>query len=183
MELDPDIVLRPRFRRDLNMSRAIFMQTVKKHQQHKNYVISHVDDHVFIRIPKSRSHFWSPELHLEIQEDNSKQNGFLLKGLYGPKSTVWTMFMFFHFVVAGLFIASSIWLYTRFALKDALRAPIIIMILMVLIWVILYIAGRIGRKTGSDQMKELDLFLNTIVNDAAAQSSIDFENVETVVYD
>lgn len=170
MELDPDIVLRPRFKKNLSMSREVFMQCITLHQQDKKYVISNVDDHIFIRIPKSRSHFWSPELHLEIHENDSMQKGLLLKGLYGPKSTVWTMFMFFHFVVAGLFISSSIWLYTRFALNDALRAPVIVMILMVLIWIVLYISGRIGRKTGADQMAELDRFLNTLIKEAAAQS-------------
>ena len=38
-------------------------------------------------------HFWSPQLTLSIEETES---GSLIRGLYGPKPSVWTMFMFFY---------------------------------------------------------------------------------------
>jgi hypothetical protein len=161
MYIHEDIILRPRFKRDLSLTRDAFIARINKHKEDKIYIISAVDDHVFIRIPKKRSHFWSPELHLEIQETANKK--LYIKGLYGPKPTVWTMFMFLHFVVAGLFIASGIWLYTRYTLDKSLRVPIILMILMTLVWVTLYISGRMGRKTGENQMRELHNFLNKIL--------------------
>lgn len=161
MYINEDIVLRPRFKRDLSLTRDAFLAIINKHKENKLYIISVVDDHVFIRFPKNKSHFWSPELHLEIQETANKK--LYIKGLYGPKPTVWTMFMFLHFVVAGLFIASAIWLYTRHTLDKSLRMPIILIILMILVWVTLYILGRMGRKTGENQMRELHDFLNKIL--------------------
>ena len=60
------------------------------------FIITRVDDHVFIKFPKDKQHFWSPQLHLEINkvDDNSST----LHGLFGPNPTVWTLFMFLHFL-------------------------------------------------------------------------------------
>ena len=44
-----------------------------------------------------------------------------------------------------------------------MELPLIVMILMVLIWVVLYISGRMGRKKGEDQMKELQQFLDSLL--------------------
>ncbi|AUC79735.1 GTP-binding protein [Nonlabens sp. MB-3u-79] len=161
MEIDQEIVLRPRFQKSLSMTREVFMRLFDGHHSDKHYIVSKVDAHVFIRIPESRSHFWSPELHLEVQEETDGL--LLLKGLYGPKPAVWTMFMFLHFLISGFFIAALIWLYTLFTLKKAMELPLIVMILMVLIWVVLYISGRMGRKKGEDQMKELQQFLDSLL--------------------
>lgn len=166
MEIDQEMVLRPRFQKRLSMTQEVFMGLFDTQHSDKQYIVSKVDAHVFIRIPKSRSHFWSPELHLEVQEESDGR--LLLKGLYGPKPAVWTMFMFLHFLIAGLFIASSIWLYTLYTLKESIKFPLILMILMILIWIVLYISGRMGRKKGEDQMKELQQFLDGLLETQGA---------------
>jgi hypothetical protein len=112
----------------------------------KHYIVSKVHAHVFIRIPKSRYHFWSPELHLEVQEET--YGCLLLKGLFGYKPAVWTIFVFFHFLISGFFIASLIWLYTLYTLRDSIEFPLINMILMLLILVVLFISERMDRKKG-----------------------------------
>jgi hypothetical protein len=105
-------------------------------------------------------------LHLEVQEETD--GCLLLKGLYGPKPAVWTMFMFFHFLISGFFIAALIWLYSLYTLKESIEFPLIIMILMMFIWVVLYISGRMDRKKGEDQMKELQQFLDSLLETEAA---------------
>ncbi|AGC78186.1 hypothetical protein LX97_03016 [Nonlabens dokdonensis] len=161
MEIDQQIVLRPRFQEVLSLEKKDILNLFNQEAVKKEYIISIIDDHVFVRIPAVRAHFWSPELHLELVEKN--EGTVLVKGLFGPKPTVWTMFMFFHFAVAGLFIASGIWLYTRFTLGEPIRFPLISMILMILVWFVLYVLGRIGRKTGSEQMHELKIFLDSLI--------------------
>ena len=34
-----------------------------------NFIVNRIDDHVFIKIPKAKQHFWSPQLHLEINKE------------------------------------------------------------------------------------------------------------------
>ena len=158
-----EIILRPRFRMELDRNNETVLKTFEDFKtRQKDFMVSRVNDHVFIRLPKDKQHFWSPELHLEINEiDNGKS---MLYGLFGPKPSVWTMFMFFHFVVAGLFIAFGIWGYTNWSLKTDYTLQLFVVIFMVVLWIGLYIGGRLGKATGKDQMHQLYHFMNEVLN-------------------
>jgi len=162
MSLENDIVLRPRFKIELDKNNEEVLkvfETAKNTQ--KNFIVSRVDDHVFIKIPKADQHFWSPQLHLEIMkidEDSSR-----VFGLFGPNPTVWTMFMFFHFIVAGLFIGFGIWAYTNWTLKTDFAIQLFVAILMIVLWIVLYFGGRLGKATGRDQMVLLHNFMNSLL--------------------
>ncbi|TXD46904.1 GTP-binding protein [Polaribacter sp. IC073] len=116
-----------------------------------------VDGHIFISVPKKKEHFWSPQLHLEVIEKSDKESE--LKGLFGPKPQVWTLFMFVHFIIGTLFLGFCILLYTRISLKESFLFPLIMMIFLPLIWVSLYFLGKMGKDTGKSQMQELHDFM------------------------
>lgn len=164
MALNNEIVLRPRFNCELfknHLSALEVFEGLQKSQS--DFVVSRVDDHVFIRIPKRKQHFWSPQLHLEINEVDS--NSAKLYGLFGPNPTLWTMFMFVHFFLAGIFIAFSIWTYTNWRLNNPFGIQIGAMIAIIFIWIGLYIMGRLGRTTGKPQMEELFEFMNQTLSE------------------
>ena len=83
-----------------------------------------------------------------------------MRGLFGPKPAVWTMFMFFHFAVASLFIAFGIWAYTNYTLGADYHLPMSFMGCMIMAWIILYIAGRAGKKAGKQEMEQLYGFMH-----------------------
>ena len=161
-EIDKQLALRPRFQMFVLSDTSQILERFKKEAHQNKHSISIIDDHIFIKIRKSEAHFWSPELHLELLQDGSGATH--IKGLFSPRPSVWTMFMFLHFAVAGLFIASCIWLYTRSILNESTFYPLIIMILMVIIWIILYVIVRIGRRKGSNQMIQLHTYINSILS-------------------
>ncbi len=99
-----------------------------------------------------KSHFWSPQLHFEIVKVD--ENSSILKGLFGPKPQVWTLFMFVHFVVATLFLGVSV-AYVQYRLGESLVFPIAIIGCVAFNLVLLYFLGSIGKETGKNQMKEL----------------------------
>jgi len=158
MSLTNEVVLRPRFKFELKRNNQ---EALKLFEDVKNtssdFIVSRVDDHVFIRIPKIKQHFWSPQLHLEINEID--ENTSTLNGLFGPNPTVWTMFMFFHFLVAVLFIGFGAWAYSNWSLENSYGLQIGVMVLMVVIWFVLYFAGQMGKKTGMDEMHLLHHFM------------------------
>ena len=162
MEISNEIVLRPRFELDLKQSNetALVSFEVAKENQ-TDFIISRIDDHIYIKIPKKQQHFWSPQLHLEIahqDDDNST-----LYGFFGPNPTVWTMFMFLHFVIAILFIALGIWLYTNYSLDEPYNLQIAGMVFLSISWIGLYMGGRIGKATGKKQMQDLYQFMKYIL--------------------
>src|SRR5210317_1672785 len=148
-----DIILRPRFKFDVNhdnLSLLELFENTKKTQ--KDFIVSRSDDHVFIKFPKAKQHFWSPQLHLEINKNYDDETKSTIYGLFGPNPTVWTMFMFFHFIVACLFVGFGIWAYSNWSLNEDCIIQLFVVLLMVVLWIVLYFAGRIGKQTGMTQM-------------------------------
>lgn len=160
MELSNHIVLRPRFKFRVNKDNASLLSLFEvKSKTQSDFVVTRVDDHVFIKIPKKKQHFWSPQLHLEINKDYDNVETSMIYGLFGPNPTVWTMFMFLHFVLAGLFIGLAIWTYVNWTLKSDYAIQLFLTLMMIVIWVGLYFGGRLGKRAGMQQMLELHHFM------------------------
>ncbi|MEZ4858540.1 MAG: GTP-binding protein [Flavobacteriaceae bacterium] len=158
MELGEEIVLRPRFQFSLEGNPEDALNAFERVKNNtEDIVITLVDQHVFLKIPKHKQHFWSPQLDLEIACFEEGKTS--LKGLFGPKPAVWTMFMFFHFAVASLFIGFGIWAYTNASLDTPYLLPLVLMGLMVVVWFMLYMAGRMGKQAGKKEMLKLYGFM------------------------
>ncbi|MEM5567021.1 GTP-binding protein [Psychroserpens sp. AS72] len=158
MSTTNDIVLRPRFKFNVNQENTSILDVFEdtKNTQ-KEFIVSRIDDHIFIKIPKAKQHFWSPQLHLEINENENKSS--IIYGLFGPNPTVWTLFMFFHFIVAGLFIGFAIWAYVNWSLGYDFAMQLFVTLFTIVVWFALYFGGRLGKKTGMAQMHELHHFM------------------------
>lgn len=159
-----EVFLRPRFTIDLKDSFKVVLKRFDDEFKKKEttYKGSIVDGHIFIRVSKKDEHFWSPQLHLEIIEKTDKTT--LLKGLFGPKPQVWTLFMFVHFVIGISFLGFAVMLYSKISLNEPIVLPIIMMIFLPLIWTLLYFLGKIGKSTGKDQMKGLHDFMINVID-------------------
>jgi len=125
------------------------------------FLVKRLDEHVFIKFNQENHHFWSPQLHLEIDELDTTSSR--LYGVFGPNPTLWTLFMFIHFVVAGMFIIIGIWAYSSVSLQRPFHLQVGLMILIVILWFVLYFAGRIGKQKGKPQMKELHDFMMKVL--------------------
>ncbi|APY10253.1 GTP-binding protein [Seonamhaeicola sp. S2-3] len=162
MPTSNNIVLRPRFKKKLNKNNEVLLKAFENaKKEYSEFVVTRLDNHVFIKFPKKDQQFWTPQLHLEIDEIDN--NTSLLYGLFGPNPTVWTMFMFLHFIVACLFIGFGIWAYTNWKLDSDYIIQICIMVLMVVIWFTLYFAGSIGKNSNKNEMHKLNDFMNQIL--------------------
>lgn len=158
MKLPNDVVLRPRFQMELNLSGSEVMERfamVKSNQE--GFKIAQVDSHVFIRLPQKEQTFWSPQLHLEALEIS--EDRCVLHGFFGPNPTIWTLFIFLHVVVGTLFLADMGWLYSNINLGNPYGLQIGIGIGLVTAWILLYIGGTIGKKKGKPGLQMLYAFM------------------------
>lgn len=159
-----DIHLRPRFKMDFDESQQKIISKFKENLNDADckYCSKIVDGHVIIDVPIDENHFWSPQLNIEIEEvGNGKA---IVKGLFGPKPQVWTLFMFFHFAVAVAFIGFLIMAYVKWTLKTNYTFPLIMVIALPILWVVMYFLGRLGKKKGHKQMDELYVFMMKTLN-------------------
>lgn len=159
-----EVFLRPRFSIELTASAAVvrerFLEAFKNKETSLKGTI--VDNHIFISILAKDDHFWSPQLHLEVIE--STQNSSELKGLFGPKPQVWTLFMFVHFMLAFGFIGFLALLYSKYSLKESLVFPISMLVGIAILWLLLYLFGSFGKETGKKQMKRLHDFMISVID-------------------
>ena len=158
------VFLRPRFKIDLEEGSKEILEKFSDEFKSNDckFLGNIVAGHVFISVSKKDEHFWSPQLHLEIIEKTEKTS--FLKGLFGPKPQVWTLFMFIHFVIGIAFLGFAIMLYSKVSLKEPFILPLIMIIFLPLFWVLLYFLGKVGRETGKNQMKNLHDFMIKVIN-------------------
>lgn len=144
---------------DYNLSQQKIITKFKENLRHKNckYCSKIADGHIVIDVPKNEDHFWSPQLNIEIVEGTKESS--IVKGLFGPKPQVWTLFMFIHFVMAFAFIAFSIMAYVQWTLKANNSFALWMVYLLPILWIIMYFLGRLGKKRGHRQMDELFNFM------------------------
>lgn len=158
--LPNDIVLRPRFQIEVPEPKEKLLRSFVS-AEIKPFKIKRLDEHIFIKFNEKHNHFWSPQLHLEIEsldEKNSK-----LYGIFGPNPTLWTFFMFLHFGVATVFIVLGVWAYSSASLDKPYTLQSVLMGVMVVVWFVLYFFGRAGKRKGKPQMRELyQLMMNVL---------------------
>lgn len=163
MEVENNIVLRPRFHKDIALTTETILENAKKLKEEvkEDYRIKVSDNHIFLFITLAKRKYYSPHLHIELEEKEDKTTH--VKGLFGPDQTVWTFFMFLHFIIAGIFLIFSMIAYSHWRLKQSTTLDFIIMGTMVVFWFALYAQARINRKKCAPQMYKLEDLMNRIL--------------------
>jgi hypothetical protein len=162
MDTAHTVRLRLRFYKDVPEKIDVVRQKFENYAQvtSEDYKISVCDDHIWMNIKGPKKQYWSPHLHLELEEKNDFTH---IRGLFGPDQTLWTFFMFLHFLVAGVFIIFGMILYSDISLKQSIAMDLVIMGIMVIVWFLLYFIARQIRSNGFGQMDELEeLFLKIL---------------------
>lgn len=159
-DLTKEIVLRPRFQVALRTDMETLKHTYDTHKK-DGFLISRLDEHIFIKFRKADTNFWTPQLHLELS--SYEQGVSNIRGVFGPNPTLWTFFMFLHFGVGTLFVILGIFAYSNHSLGKDITFLMMGMFFLVLIWFALYAFGRMGKSKGEGQMDQLkSMFRETI---------------------
>lgn len=156
METNNEIRLRLRFYKDVPENIECVREKFEKFKINctENCQLKIKHNHIWLNVPLSNREYWSPHLHLELE--SKEENRTHIRGLFGPEPTLWTLFMFLHFMVAGIFIIFSGIAYSNYILKMPTKMDFIIMLVMVLIWFLLYFIAKQIRFKGNAQMNDLE---------------------------
>ncbi|MBD3723375.1 MAG: hypothetical protein IE891_00945 [Flavobacteriaceae bacterium] len=127
-----------------------------------DFHIKYVDHHIWLNIGVRKREKHSPHLHVEL--DKMEDGNTAVNGLFGPDPVLWTMFMFLHFIVAGIFIISLMIAYSKWTLNQNFGFDIVIMTLMIGCWAALYYIARTMRRKGIPQMHELEALMDRILS-------------------
>lgn len=118
-----------------------------------------VQAHAFLKIPEEDQHYWSPELHVWVREQDGST---IVSGVVGPNPKIWTMFMFFYFVVLGLTFFGGIYGIIQWQL--GMDAPFLWSIPAGIVGILLVFgAASFGQNKGKEQMLLLRGFLDRAI--------------------
>ncbi len=152
--------VRPRIRRESPKSVEKTIAPFKKtfDEGDENVFGTIVQHHMIFKIRQKDQHFWSPELHLSVDDYDGTT---LVRGYIGPKSTVWTMFIFMYILVGVLALFSLMIGLSNWSLDIPTNA-FWYSGGAILLFVLLFIAAQIGQKIGYEQTEVLMNFFNKI---------------------
>jgi len=152
------ILLKPRFSIEINETKEQILSKFIDKLNHEDCAYSRKisGNHIFIDLPKEQLQLWSPQLSISVESENT---GSRLRGLFAPKPSVWTFFMFLHFVVAIAFLIFSAMTYANYVAKNEYSLWFGLMLLCIVLWFVLYAAGQLGKHKAKYQMEDLKVFL------------------------
>ena len=108
-----------------------------------------------IMLPVGQQQYWSPRLTISMEET---ENGTILRGLYGPRPAVWTLFVFFYALIAlAIMVIGTIGM-SNISL-DKSGAILWWIPALLVVFLSLYLVSYFGQKLSRDQMVTLHEFL------------------------
>ncbi len=163
MELDDQLPLRYRFEKVVTKSYDDILSSCEqlKETVEPDYKIKISGHHIWLHIGMLHREKYSPHLHLEIEKMEDGNTS--VRGLYGPDPVLWTMFMFLHFVVAGIFVIFSMIAFSKWSLNQSFGFDLLVMFAMVNSWFLLYFIARLNRKKGLNQARELEILMERVL--------------------
>ncbi|NBG67124.1 hypothetical protein [Acidiluteibacter ferrifornacis] len=151
------IQIRPRFKVRTSKSQAEIEAMINGFLKTEGCICKGKINHGFgtITIPKVEQHYWSPQLVISIEET---PEGTEMRGLYGPKPSIWTMFVFFYATIGFSIIIIAIIGLTNLSLEKSAHILWLTPVL-ILVFLSLYLTSHYGQKKGHDQLVILHHFI------------------------
>lgn len=155
--------IRPRVRFSSNQTPDQFTRSILENLAEPEKKIEGIAIPNFVTIypSKEERYFWSPQLTLIIEEIPC---GSYIRGLYGPKPSVWTMFMFFYSIVGFVTLIATLVSLSYWSLGEESIIFWSIPALLILL-LTLFLVAYIGQKIGHKQIAHVHKFLEDTIGE------------------
>ncbi len=108
-----------------------------------------------IYLPVKEQHYWSPQLTLQLEQQEDKT---LVRGLYGPRSSVWTMFIFLYAILTLATVVVSVIGLSYYMLGRPAKILWLVPAFIVA-FLALYLGAQSGQRLGRPQLEILHHFI------------------------
>ncbi|MEN0006329.1 MAG: hypothetical protein AAF798_19410 [Bacteroidota bacterium] len=162
------IEIRPRFRELYHLSPSETIQKIKKAIADEQNEIRGliVDQHVLLFLPAEEQHYWSPQLSIDVEQH---EEGALIRGLYGPRPSVWLLFVFLYSVIGAISLFVAITGFSQYSL--GIPAPVLwVLPIAAILTLLLYLSAKAGERLSREQMYQLHYFLDDVLGERTLQS-------------
>lgn len=160
MQQDPKVTfrrIRPKVRFQSHLSPGEVISKLREHLKKTNATCEGQTTVHFASIypPEDQQHFWSPQLTLTFDETDT---GCTVKGLFGPRPSVWTMFVFFYSVIGFAFFMVTMIALSFYSLQMENNLVWLIPVLLAIL-LSLFLVAYAGQKFGHRQIIIIQKFV------------------------
>lgn len=157
---------RPRFKVATRMLPEEFSRKMKLHlNNHKKVLGGYVNEEVsIIYLKRNMEKFWAPQLQVRVEQHERKPGKIYIRGLFGPRTSVWTLFMFSYGLGGAILLTTG--LYGWIELLLGIGSTWVWTNLIGLVLIIgPYISARIGQRIAKSHMNVLRTFIETVLRE------------------
>jgi hypothetical protein len=156
------IDLRPRFQDEIMLSSNDLCELVKTSLNRNDdpSIIGQVrKGYIQLQPSDEFVHYWSPFLSISLEEVDGKT---IIRGFYGPRPSVWTMFVFFYSIIAFALVIVSVIGFANLSIDKSGKILWLIPVLVIML-LSLYLVSYFGQKKGMSQMRSIHLFFENFI--------------------
>ena len=154
--------IRPRFKVQVDLGINQIQNKINNalEKSDNNFSANINNSFITLMLPEQETEYWSPQLRLTLYKNKA---GTLIRGLYGPKPSIWALFFYGYAALGILGFFAGIYGLVQLSLE--MPAPILWTLpVLVVCSVILYLFSQTGQKLGNQQMTALHNFFEKALN-------------------
>lgn len=125
-----------------------------------DYLMKHNGNHIWLEIAVEKQQFWSPLLHLQVE--NSRNNQTIVRGQFVQNPVLWAVFLSIRMLVAAVFTSCILSLYYNAFTGKAFGTELLLMSAAAAIWLALFLISKWNRKKAARQMEALHRLMQNI---------------------
>lgn len=158
--------IRPRFKETVVGTTKDYLASIKEAIDHNKEFTGLVSEqYCVIKICLEERHYWSPQLTLTLEE--TSEGNLEIRGLYGPKPSVWAVFFMSYAALGVLSLFAGVFGLSQIMLEKP--APILWAIpIMGTVALALYLIAQGGQKVGAEQMFRIHHFYEQVIKHRVA---------------
>ncbi|MEP1096315.1 MAG: hypothetical protein ABJG78_14460 [Cyclobacteriaceae bacterium] len=154
--------IRPRFKHSQRGERSQIEAKIRNAlDNEKQFIATQLSGHLHIKVHPDEQHFWSPQLDLSFEQEEEEV---IIRGMYGPKPTLWAVFFFGYVVLGILTIFVGMWGLTRWSLGMSSMVLWAIPVFAALA-AIMYFMAQTGQKLGAQEMFDIHHFYEETIGE------------------
>lgn len=155
---------RPRFKIVAKMTPDEFSDKLKIHfKNHSKTLGGYVNKEVsVIRLRQNKEKYWAPQLQIRVEENEEMSGTIYIRGLFGPRPTIWTFFMFSYALGGAIFFTTGLYGWIELALGIG-KFWVWTNLIGFLLIAGPYISAKIGQRIARSHMNVLRTFIETVL--------------------
>ncbi len=155
---------RPRFKVIAKMTPDEFSEKLRIHFKNHNRTLGgYVNKEIsVIRLRKDKEKYWAPQLQIRVEDNDEIPGTIHIRGLFGPRTSIWTFFMFSYGLGGAILLTTGIYGWIEMALGIG-NFWVWTNLIGIILMAGPYISAKIGQGIAKGHMRVLRTFIESVL--------------------